>query len=238
MKIATYSIFAATLLIGVLAATAEIAAPAAPSETHSLAPIGIKLPLPFFGGTPLNYENEHFEGPVYALRPPFLAPAGAILLSQGKPVTSSASPVYGKLTMLTDGEKGHQQDYLAELPAGTQWVQVDLGQACGIFAILCWHFHAADRVYFDVVVRIADDEAFTKNVQTVYNNDYDNSSGLGIGKDKEYIDTYQGRLIPAFKDGKSAMGRYVRFYTRGNTSDDANHYIELEIWGAPQVATK
>ena len=202
-----------------------------PAGAEALAPINLTLPPPFFGGTPLNYENEHFEGRIYTLRPPFLAPAGAALLSQGKALTSSAPPVYGKLSMLTDGEKGHQQDFLTELPAGTQWVQVDLGQACAIYAVLCWHFHAADRVYFDVAIRTADDEAFTKNIQTIYNNDYDNSSGLGIGKDKEYIDTNEGRLVATYKDGKALTGRYVRFYSKGNTTDDANHYVEVEVWG-------
>ena len=26
-------------------------------------------------------------------------------------------------------------------------------------------------------------------------------------------------------------GRYVRFYSKGNTSDDQNHYTEVEIYG-------
>jgi hypothetical protein len=209
----------------------KAAAPAASGET---APLDIKLPPPYFGGTPLSYFNEHLEEKSFKPRDPFLAPKGAVNLSLGKTVTSSdPDPTFGKLSMLTDGEKGYQQEFLTELSAGTQWVQIDLGQQSEIYAVICWHFHAADRVYFDFVVRTADDADFTKNVQTIYNNDYDNSSGLGIGKDKEFIESNEGRLISALKDGKGTMGRYVRLYTKGNTTDDTNHYVEVEVWGKP-----
>lgn len=213
------------------AAETPAAAPAAGGE---MAPLDIQLPPPYFGGTPLSYFNEHLEEKSFKPRDPYMAPKGAVNLSLGKPVTSSdPDPTFGKLSMLTDGEKGYQQEFLTELSAGTQWVQIDLGQECEIYAVIIWHFHAADRVYFDVVVRTADDADFTKNVQTLYNNDYDNSSGLGIGKDKEYIESNEGRLIPGLKDGKATTGRYVRCYSKGNTTDDTNHYVEIEVWGKP-----
>lgn len=195
-----------------------------------LAEIKLELPPPYFGGTPLDYFSPNLEEKDFKPRAPFKAPVGAEILSRGKPVTSSdPDPTYGKLSYITDGEKGYQQEYLTELAPGTQWVQIDLGQQSEIYAIVIWHFHAADRVYFDVVVRTADDAEFTKNVQTVYNNDIDNSAGLGVGKDKEYIEDYQGRLI----DAKGVKGRYVRCYTNGNTTDQTNHYVEIEVWGKP-----
>lgn len=209
---------------------AKVAA-AAPGDVEE---IKFELPPPFFGGTPLTYFNEHLEEAAIGPREPFMAPKGAVNLSKGKPVTSSdPDPTFGKLSMITDGEKGYQQEFLTELAAGTQWVQIDLGEPCEIYAVLCWHFHTAERVYFDVVVRTADDADFTKNVQTIYNNDYDNSSGLGIGKDKEYIESNEGRLFSALKDGKGVMGRYVRLYAKGNTTDDTSHYVEVEVWGKP-----
>ena len=218
------------------AAAAPAAAPAAaaPAAAGAMEEIKFELPPPYFGGTPLSYFSEHLEEKSFKPRDPFLAPKGAVNLSKGKPVTSSdPDPTFGKLSMLDDGEKGYQQEYLTELATGMQWVQIDLGQESEIYAILCWHFHAADRVYFDVVVRTADDADFTKNVQTVYNNDYDNSSGLGIGKDKEYIESNEGRLFTALKDGKGTTGRYVRLYSKGNTTDETNHYVEVEVWGKP-----
>ena len=89
------------------------------------------------------------------------------------------------------------------------------------------HFHAGARVYFDVVGQVADDPAFKEGVVTVYNNDFDNSSGLGQGEDNEYIDNSDGRLI----DAKGVKGRYVRFYSRGNSDNAFNNYVEIEVWG-------
>lgn len=209
--------------------TQAAAAPAA-----GLAPIDLKLPDPYFGGTPLDYKSPNFEELSPIPRAPFLAPKDAVVLSKDKPVTSScANPTYGKLTMITDGEKGYEPEHVVELPRGKQWVQIDLGQECEIYAVVVWHFHSAERVYFDVVVRAADDADCMKNVQTLYNNDADNSSGFGIGKDNEYVDTREGRLISALKDGKGAQGRYVRLHSNGNTTDETNHYIEVEVWGKP-----
>jgi hypothetical protein len=84
------------------------------------------------------------------------------------------------------------------------------------------------RVYHDVVVRVADDPDFIENVRTVFNNDHDNSSGLGVGNDKEYWETYEGKLI----DAQGVVARYVRLYSKGNTADDQNHYTEVEVYGS------
>jgi hypothetical protein len=63
----------------------------------------------------------------------------------------------------------------------------------------------------------------------VFNNDHDNSAGLGIGRDKEYIEVNEGRLI----NPKGVAARYVRLYSQGNTSNDMNHYVEVEVFGTP-----
>jgi hypothetical protein len=106
-------------------------------------------------------------------------------------------------------------------------VQIDLGKMSQLAALVLWHFHQEGRVYRDVVVQVAEDPDFIMGVVTLFNNDDDNSSGLGAGKDKEYLETYEGKLL----DGKGAKGRYVRLYSNGNTSSDANHYIEVEVYG-------
>ena len=106
-------------------------------------------------------------------------------------------------------------------------MQIDLGASHPLSAILAWHYHSQARVYHDVVVQVSDDPKFKTGVVTVYNNDHDNSSKIAPGKDKEYIEVAEGRLI----DPKGAKGRYVRLYSKGNTSDDQNHYTEVEIWG-------
>ncbi len=76
---------------------------------------------------------------------------------------------------------------------------------------------------------MSDDDKFEKDVQTVYSNDQDNSSGRGIGKSRPYIEEFRGRLF----DAKGVKGRYVRVYSKGNTANDYNHYIEVEVFGKP-----
>jgi hypothetical protein len=100
-----------------------------------------------------------------------------------------------------------------------------------IYAILVWHFHKQARVYFDVVVQVADDPDFINNVTTVFNNDHDNSAGLGVGSDMHYVETSEGKLI----DAKGVRGRYVRLYSNGNSSNELNHYIEVEVYGKPAI---
>ncbi len=192
-------------------------------------PIKFELPEAYFGGTPLDYFGPNLEKPNYKPRPDFMAPAGAANVSKGKTVTSGSAAAFGDLKMLTDGDKGYKKSSLLGLPAGQQWVQIDLGANHDLYAILLWHFHEGERVYFDVAVQVADDAEFTKNVQVVYNNDHDNTAGLGEGKQQEYIENYKGRLM----DIKGAKGRYVRLYSKGNTSDDTNHYVEAEVFGTP-----
>ncbi|MCK4563371.1 MAG: hypothetical protein KAU94_01705, partial [Verrucomicrobia bacterium] len=84
-----------------------------------------------------------------------------------------------------------------------------------------------ERVYRDVIIHVADDADFTKNVQTLFNNDHDNSAGLGIGKDKEYIEINIAKLI----DAKGVKGQFIRLYSAGSTHSDMNHYIEVEVFG-------
>jgi hypothetical protein len=104
---------------------------------------------------------------------------------------------------------------------------IDLGQTASLSAILVWHYHSQARVYRDVVVQVSDNPDFKNNVVMIFNNDNDNTLGLGAGKDKEYIETNEGRLI----DPKGARGRYLRLYSNGNTSNDMNHYVEVDVYG-------
>jgi hypothetical protein len=34
-------------------------------------------------------------------------------------------------------------------------------------------------------------------------------------------------------DGKGAKGRFIRLFSNGNTSNEMNHYIEVEVFGKP-----
>jgi hypothetical protein len=111
-------------------------------------------------------------------------------------------------------------------------VTIDLGAPYNIYAIVVWHYHKQARVYKDVVVQVADDADFIKNVQTVFNNDNDNTLGLGVGSNMNYVETSEGKLI----DAKGVVARYVRCHSNGNTSNDLNNYIEVEVYGLPAVS--
>lgn len=198
------------------------------SSTAKADELKFEYPDPYFGGTPLDYFGENLEEPNYKPRPAFDAPAGTTNVAKGKAVTASvAKPDFGKLSFLTDGDKSYEEKSLLGLATGVQWIQVDLGAVNNLYALLLWHFHEGDRVYFDVTVKVAEDAEFTKGVKTVFSNDHDNSSELGVGKDKEYIESYKSKFV----DLKGVSGRYVRFYSKGNTSDEYNHYVEAEIFG-------
>ena len=190
----------------------------------------IQLPKPMFVGTPKNIRTPNLEMVTGKPRGPFMVPAGTVLLSAGKPVTASdKEPVIGDIAYVTDGKKSGEDGYYVELGPMLQWVQIDLGKSQELQAIVAWHYHSQARVYRDVVVQVSDDKDFIGGVTTVFNNDHDNSSGLGAGRDKEYIETFDGRLF----DPKGVKARYVRLYSGGNTSNDMNHYVEVEVYGLP-----
>ena len=60
-----------------------------------------------------------------------------------------------------------------------------------------WHDHRYIQITRDVIVQVSDDPEFQKDVTTVYNNDLDNSSKQGPGKDKEYFETKWGKIVDA-----------------------------------------
>ena len=209
------------------AALAPLGAQPAPGTEE----LKLKLPKPMFIGTPTNLRSPNLEKVTGKSRAPFYVPKGTVLLSAKKTVTSSDSqPVIGELDMITDGEKAGGDGYFAELGPAPQWVQIDLGASRPLHAILAWHYHSQARVYRDVVVLVSDDPAFKTGVTTVFNNDHDNTSKLGLGKDKEYIEVAEGKLF----DAKGAKGRYVRLYSNGNTTNDLTHYVEVEVYGSPK----
>ena len=201
--------------------------PAKPSD-EQLIPLDIQLPKPMFVGTPSNIAVPNLEKPLGRPRPPFLVPAGTKNIAFKKPVTGSdEQPIIGELVMVTDGDKEAAEGSFVELGPLLQYVTIDLKGRHTIYCIAVWHYHKQPSVYHDVIVQVADDKDCIANVQTVFNNDIDNTSGRGVGRDMSYVETSEGKLI----DAKGVQGRYVRLYSRGNTTNDLNHYIEVEVYG-------
>jgi hypothetical protein len=195
-------------------------------------PVALKtdLPKPLFVGTPVPIKVSNLEPARTGKRPDFMVPSGTVNLARGKKVTSSDSdPVVGTLDLITDGDKEGDEGSWVELGPGKQWVQIDLEKDANIYAVVVWHFHSQARVYFDVVVQVSDDPKFEKGVTTIFNADAANELALGAGKDLAYIETYEGKLM----DAKGVKGRYVRLYSKGNTTNKLSHYIEVEVFGKP-----
>ena len=226
------------------AASAQQAAPAAsapPAKTPAAAPtttapvasdkVELKLELPkqMFLACFLQMK-KHLDPNTGKLRPPFLVPKDVILLSRGKKVTASENELLlGNLSMVTDGDKEGTDNSYIEFDRGLQWTQIDLDATAEIYAVVVWHYHSQARVYHDFIVQVSENPEFVKDVKTVYNNDYDNSSKLGVGNDWEYVESYEGRLV----DAKGVKGRYVRCYSNGNSANEMNHMIEIEVYGRP-----
>ena len=200
------------------------------NDASKLVALDIKLPRPMFIGTPQDARMPNLEKPLGRPRDPFLAPVGTKNVALGKPVSSSdQEPIIGEIKMITDGDKEATDGSYVELGPLLQHITIDLQAVYEIYAIVVWHYHKQARVYFDVVAQVADDPDFITNVGTLFNNDIDNTSGLGVGQHKHYVETNEGKLI----DAKGVRARYVRLYSKGNSSDDLNHYIEVEVYGKP-----
>jgi hypothetical protein len=200
-----------------------------------MAALPIELPKPMFVGTPTNIKVENLRKPRGKPRPDFYAPAGCVNLAAGKVVSSTDElPIIGDIEMITDGDKEAADGSYVELGPFQQHITIDLEKECEIYAVLVWHYHKQKRVYFDVIVQAADDADFITNVKTLFNNDDDNTAGLGIGQDMHYVETSEGRLV----NGKGTRARYVRLYSNGWNAGDLNNYIEVEVWGRPQAAVQ
>ncbi len=226
---ATVTFALAGLLTLALPGALSAQAPA-PAGGGKLVPLPIQLPKPMFEGTPQNVRVPNLQKPLGRPRDPFLAPAGVVNVAKAKTVDSSdMEPIIGEIAQVNDGDKKGADGSYVELGPGAQHVTIDLGTPHEVFAVLFWHFHRQARVYLDVIVQVADDAAVTKNVRTLFNNDHDNSSGLGAGTDMNYVETAEGKLV----DAKGSRARYVRLRSSGNNANELNHYVEVEVFGRP-----
>ena len=211
--------------------TAKIAAPLKPVAPE-LVPVEIKLPKPMFITGPQCIDIPNLEKPIGKPRPPFMVPVGTKNVALGKPVFSSDdAPIIGELEMITDGDKEAGKNSYVELNPFLQHITIDLKAEYNIYAIVIWHYHRQHRFYYDVVVQVANDPDFITNLTTLFNNDIDNSAGLGVGKDMHYIENSEGKLI----DANGIKARFVRLYSNGNTGNDLNHYVEVEVYAKPAL---
>ena len=176
-------------------------------------------------------------------RPAILAPSGSEVISRHKPVTTSdLDPIHGSTRLVTNRDKATLDGRYIQLASGPQHVTIDLGRAVKIDAVVAWRYFADFRAYRDVVVQLSNDPGFPEaETVTVFNNDQDNSAGLGKGEDREYVETDEGLLVAEYERKEDwlvmtePLGtyRYVRCWSNGSTADEYNHYTEVEVWGRP-----
>ncbi len=198
---------------------------------EELVPLELKLPPPAFKGTPKELPEGMVVEPLSDKpRPALMVPPGCVNLAAGLlPSSSDTNATAKKLGRITDGNKDAYEESIVLLRKGPQYVQFDLGKAAELHAIVVWHAHDATKIYRAVVVQVADDAGFTKNVRTLFNNDTENVAGQGAGTDRQYFETHEGKLVPA----KGEKAQFVRLFSRGNTESALNEYTEVEIWGRP-----
>lgn len=203
------------------------------AQSGDAVPLPVKLPKAAFAGTPRpTTPNPNLEAPLGHPRPVPNVPKGTVNLALKKKVTASCQPFSGSLDLITDGDAEAKEDAVVELKPKLQWIQIDLEQSSTLSYILVWHFHAQAVVFKSVIIQASNDPKFIDGVTTLFNNDVENTAGLGIGKDKMYIETNEGKLI----DAKGVKARYVRLYSNGANptyNDPLNRYNEVMVFGVP-----
>ena len=205
-----------------------------PVKSEKKVRLDIQYPKVEYSGTPGMVNDPHVSAPSLDPPAPLYVPRGTSNLARGKAVTSNTQLPADRLKMVTDGDKSGQTGHYLELGAGLKWVQIDLGARANVYAIAVWHYYddGQARAYRDVIVQVSGDRDFAKHT-TVFNTDHDKSAGMKTGSDMGYVETRYGKVI----DCKGVSGRYVRLYSKGNTSDDQNHYVEVEVHGQ-KIGTK
>lgn len=212
-------------------AIAALAALSTAASAQEMEEIKIEFPKPMFIGTPVPAKLPNLETPDPSkIIKSFQAPKGTVNLAKGKEVTSSdPAPIIGDLPLVTDGDADGSDGCFVELAPGPQWVQIDLGASTTLNKIAVWHYHKQAQAYVDVVVQVSDDKEFKTGVTTLFNSDHDDTLKLGAGTDPAYIETNHGRVI----DAKNTKAQYVRLTSNGNTSNEMNHYCEVQVFGVP-----
>jgi len=177
---------------------------------------------------PDNYQEQ-------TKRAPFMAPPGVTNLALKKLVTCSIEEddfIEGFADQITDGVKKSGNGDYVDLGPELQWAQVDLGGNHAVYCVVVWHFYRNPIIYRDLVIQVSNDPEFKEGVTTLFNNDDDNSSGLGAGTDSAHLAAWWGEVGDA--RGPSNAGthcRYVRVYTNGGCADESNRFVEIAVYG-------
>ncbi len=175
------------------------------------------------------YGNHPLMDAMYSAYVNYTGGSSSQNLALNKAVTTLYSGT--KLGCVTDGFMESNQ-YANLIHGGLDWIQVDLGVSQPINQVKLWHYFTGGLTYHDVIVQVSDSATFSSGVTTVYNNDTDNSAGLGIGTDSEYLETSSGKSMTF----PTVNARYIRLWSNGNNVNTLNHYVEVEAYNNPNLA--
>lgn len=148
-------------------------------------------------------------------------------LASGASVTGIQA---GQAGRVSDGLFGQSHSDYASVTDNN--AVLDLGGQYYIGGLNVWHYFEDARRYHDVVFEIADNPTFHDST-IVFNNDADNSLGLGAGSDDEYTERPFGKLVQF----APVPGRYVRLWTHGNSVNRFDHLTEVELYGVGNATT-
>lgn len=133
------------------------------------------------------------------------------------------------VSSITDGKGGSFHTVGADR---LTWLYLDLGKAYTVdkVATKFWNDHT-----FKVIIQVATNDTFTENVYTVFNNDRDNSVGVGKGYDGTYQDKGLGEDINAMNVFAfyPVSARYVRVWAE-NTRESKRYSLweEIQVFSA------
>jgi lysophospholipase L1-like esterase len=153
-------------------------------------------------------------------------------LLSGKIAATNGNNNATALGWITNGDKTLTN--IADMGAGAIYLQYDLGSSVNLGDIKLWHYYGDPRSYHDVLVELSNSSTFATGNTIVFNNDTNNSLGLGAGTDSEYAESSAGKDISF----SPVSARYIRIYSNGSSSNTANHYVEAEAYAATSSGPK
>lgn len=142
-----------------------------------------------------------------------------------------------RLSTVTDGNRSASEYALIATESTAKYIQLNLGEPHSITKvnILNDYNPEAPRTGKDLIVQLSNDPTFATGVTTIYNNDADNSAGLGAGTDAEYAEPPTGAGLTVTL-GSPAAAQYVRYWANGHTRTQTNAYnamntpVEVEVY--------
>jgi formylglycine-generating enzyme required for sulfatase activity len=149
--------------------------------------------------------------------------AGCRLISHGCKVTSSSPPQRGELEFVTDGDRSGEDGHGVELPAGRQWVRIDLGEVREVHGLWVWRYHRMPVVFRGVKIELAENEAGPWT--TLWSTEPD---ARGKRSAPLHYETFSGfPFVPL----TPPLARFVRLWSEGADKLPENHYVEIAVYG-------